>query len=90
MIWTDLLIYIPDGKSVAVFVYFQGGLIVSDNDMENRYEQTMLMLSTMKSFGYKGYDHIVIHGTHCSYCAECDADGNSVLTKMIFDFVDNE
>ena len=38
--------------------------IVSDNDMTNRYEQTMLVLSTLSHFGYKNYDHVVMHGGH--------------------------
>ncbi len=44
--------------------------IVSDNDMENRYEQTMLVLSTLKHFGLDGtVTHTVMHGTHCAYCS---------------------
>jgi hypothetical protein len=41
----------------------------------------------LKSFGYSDFDNIVLHGTHCSYCAECDENGDSVLAKMIYDFV---
>ena len=43
--------------------------VVSDNDMENRYEQTQLVLSTLKHFRYdmsKVYLKIM-HGTHCHY-----------------------
>lgn len=62
--------------------------IVSDNDMENRYEQTMLVLSTMKHFGYTGYDHKVMHGKHCHYCRTVDGkDGG--LGKMVLDFIKN-
>ena len=62
--------------------------VVSDNDMKNRYEQTMLMLSTLDHFGYKGFDHVVMHGTHCHYCEKCDQNGDGVLGKMIFDFIE--
>ena len=61
--------------------------IVSDNDMKSRYEQTMLMLSTLDRFGYKGFDHVVMHGTHCHYCEKCDENGDGVLGKMVFDFI---
>jgi acetyl esterase/lipase len=61
--------------------------VVSDNDMKSRYEQTMLMLSTLSHFGYGNYDHVVMHGKHCEYCRKIDENGESVLAKMIFDFV---
>ena len=60
--------------------------IVSDNDMENRYEQTMLMLSTLKHFGYSNYDCVVRSGTHCKYVKAIDEDGQSSFGKMICDF----
>ena len=62
--------------------------IVSDNDMQNRYEQTMLVLSTMKHFGYTRFDHVVMHGTHTHYCYPCDGkDGG--LGKLVLDFIEN-
>ncbi|MBQ4101615.1 MAG: alpha/beta hydrolase [Oscillospiraceae bacterium] len=61
--------------------------VVSDNDMKNRYEQTMLMLSTLSHFGYQNFDHIVMHGKHCEYCGKIDNDGESVFGQMIYDFV---
>jgi len=62
-------------------------VIVSDNDMPNRYEQTMLLLSTLSHFGYEGYDSIVMHGTHCEYCYKFDENGDSILGKMIYEFI---
>ena len=61
--------------------------VVSDNDMKNRYEQTMLMLSTLSHFGYQNFDHIVMHGKHCEYCGKIDNSGESVFGQMIYDFV---
>lgn len=61
--------------------------IVSDNDMKNRYEQTMLMLSTLSHFGYKNYDHIVMHGKHCEYCSKINEKGEGILGQMIYDFI---
>lgn len=62
--------------------------IVSDNDMVNRYEQTMLVLSTLSHFGYENYDHIVMHGRHCEYCGKVDENGESVFGQMIWDFIE--
>ena len=62
--------------------------IVSDNDMENRYEQTMLMLSTLKHFEYD-QDKIklkVMHGSHCRYVWEKDENQDSVLGKIVYEF----
>lgn len=61
--------------------------VVSDNDMKGRYEQTMLMLSTLSHFEYQNYDHVVMHGKHCEYCHKLDENGDSVLGRMIADFI---
>jgi acetyl esterase/lipase len=62
--------------------------IVSDNDMKGRYEQTMLMLSTLSHFGYEGFDHVVMHGKHCEYCKKYDENGESILGRLIYDFIE--
>lgn len=62
--------------------------IVSDNDMQNRYEQTMLTLSTLRHFGYTDFDHVVMKGSHCAYCGEVDEAGDVILAKMIFEFIE--
>ena len=63
-------------------------MIVADGDMENRYEQTMLLLGALDAFGYQGYDHIVMHGGHCEYCGKRDDAGKSIFGQMIADFVE--
>ena len=64
--------------------------IVSDNDMQNRYEQTILTISTLKHFEHEDNVHLkVMNGTHCSYIKETDNNGDSVLGKIIFEFIDN-
>ena len=63
--------------------------IVSDNDMQNRYEQTMLILSTLKHFGH-GEDVVSLkemHGGHCEYVGKRNADGVSVLGKIVENFI---
>ena len=62
--------------------------LVSDHDMECRYEQTMLLLATLKHFGYEHYDHIVMNGTHCAYCHRYDENGISEVGQMILDFIE--
>ncbi len=58
--------------------------IVSDNDMANRYEQTQLVLSTMKHFGYdeNKIEYRLMHGTHCHYVR------TEVFAKMICEFLE--
>ncbi len=62
--------------------------IVSDNDIKSRYEQTMLVMSTLSHFGHEKFDHIVMHGGHCQYCREQDESGNGILGKMVYDFIE--
>lgn len=64
-------------------------IIVSDNDMENRYEQTMLLVSTLKHFGHadKVDLRLMENSTHCSYVDKFDEDGNSVFADMIYEFI---
>lgn len=59
--------------------------IVSDNDKKNRYEQTQLMLSTLKHFEYdeKKIYYRLMHGTHCHYSRTIE------FGKMICEFIKN-
>ena len=63
--------------------------IVSDNDMENRYEQTMLVISTLKHFGHSG-DKVklkVMNGTHCKYVRTADENGVNVFAKLSAEYI---
>lgn len=67
-------------------VYPRMLVIVADNDMENRYEQTMLLISTLKHFGYaESVELKVMHGTHTSYGK--DENGDSHFYKLICQFI---
>ena len=48
--------------------------IAADNDMENRLEQTNLLLSTLRHFRYdeSQYALSILHATHCSYVSPKD------------------
>ncbi len=63
--------------------------IVSDNDMENRPEQTTLTLSTLKHFRYNmdTVKLITMHGGHCAYDGAYDENGDSIFGKMIYEFM---
>lgn len=64
--------------------------IVSDSDMENRYEQTMLVLSTLRHFGHteeNGIYYKEMHGTHCDYVYKLDEDGEGILGKTVAEFI---
>lgn len=63
--------------------------IVSDNDMENRYEQTMLLISTMKHFRYdmNKVKLKLMHGSHCEYVGLKDKLGVSVFGRICGDFI---
>ncbi len=60
--------------------------IVSDNDMQNRYEQTLLMLSTLGHFGFRQADHVLMHGGHCAYIGSKDGE-ESLFGRMIEEFM---
>lgn len=63
-------------------------IIVSDNDMINRYEQTMLLVSTLKHFGHA--DSVILkkmNGTHCAYVNASDENGTSIFGKLVVDFI---
>ena len=62
--------------------------IVSDDDIPGRYEQIMLVLSTLKHFGYTGFDYKLMHGTHCHYC-DIVSPVKGILGEMILDFIKN-
>lgn len=62
--------------------------VVSDNDMAGRYEQTMLMLSALSHFGYQKFDHTVMHGNHCEYCTKADENGDGIMGKIVYDFIE--
>lgn len=62
--------------------------IVSDQDMENRYEQTMLFLSTLKHFGHtETVECKVMNGRHCAYIRAKDENGNSVFGQLVLDWI---
>ena len=63
-------------------------VIVSDRDMKNRYEQTMLLMSTLKHFGLNANAKLqVMQSTHCAYVGKVDENGTSIFGKLVSDFI---
>ena len=67
-------------------------IIVADNDMKNRYEQTMLIMSTLRNFNYdmsKITLEVMENCTHTSYWGKKKEDGRGLCADMICDFIDS-
>lgn len=66
-------------------------IIVSDNDIENRFEETELLLGTLKRFGYdmKKLTYTKTHGTHVWYIQKSDKNGNNEFAKLIIPFIES-
>ncbi len=64
-------------------------IIVSDNDMKNRYEQTQLLISTLKHFGHgdKVDYRLVENSSHCAYLKKDDEDGMNLFAKMVCEYI---
>lgn len=58
-------------------------------DITSCYEQTMLVLSTLKHLGYdmSKVSHQVVPGGHCKYVTASDEAGESVFGKLVYDFL---
>lgn len=61
--------------------------IVSDEDMQNRLEQTQLMISTLRHFGHE-VPLKICHGKHVQYVKEVNEDGSSPFAQMVLDFIE--
>lgn len=91
---TDSKRVIVDERAPLYFVGLEENyspmlFLVADDDMKSRYEQTMLMLSTLKHFGYdeSKIKYQLMHGTHCAHCSAKEKDGTSVFGKVIYNFI---
>ncbi|MBR5528286.1 MAG: alpha/beta hydrolase [Clostridia bacterium] len=77
-------LYHVNGEDIYPPMHF----VVSDNDIKNRYEQTMLMLSVLRNFGHgEKVTHTIMHGKHCQYVREQNENGENKLALMVADFI---
>lgn len=65
--------------------------LVSDHDMENRLEQTHLVLSTLRHFGYdlSNIKMEIRSGTHTEYCEKRTPSGESLYGEIIYHFIED-
>ena len=61
--------------------------LIADNDIASRYEQTMLVLSTLKHFGYdqSKIDLKVMHGNHTKYGV--NEKGESIFGVTVYEYI---
>lgn len=78
------LYHIGTAKRLAPMLF-----IVSDNDMENRLEQTTLVLSTLKHFRYdeSRIQLKVMHGGHCHYVVIPKEDGTNAFADIVQEYI---
>jgi dipeptidyl aminopeptidase/acylaminoacyl peptidase len=77
------LFYIGQEESYSPMLF-----VVSDKDMKNRYEQTMLTLSTLKHFGFEDVTTLrVMEGKHCAYVERIDPDGTSAFAQIVLSYL---
>lgn len=64
-------------------------IIVSDNDMTGRLEQTEALIKKLSECGYNMSDltYIITHGTHVWYVTATDGDGKNEFAKLILPFI---
>ena len=64
-------------------------IIVSDNDMTNRLEQTELVMSTLKHFEYdmSKIKYKIMNSTHCAYLNKCDENGKNLFANLVIEFI---
>lgn len=64
-------------------------IIVSDDDIKLRYEQTQLLVATLNYFGYGDLVELrEMNGKHCAYVSAIDEEGRSVFGRLVIDFIE--
>ena len=77
--------HITDGR-----VYPPMQIFVSDNDIPGRYEQTLLLVHTLKHFGCKDDDvefYYMKGYSHCQYLVEMQPDGTNLFSDKAYEFI---
>lgn len=65
-------------------------ILNAERDMENRREQTMLLMGVMKTFGYdmSKVTYVLMEDCgHCEYCSKRGADGEVIVNPILADFI---
>lgn len=63
--------------------------VVSDNDMQNRLEQTMLTVSTLKHYGHEApqVQLLLLEGKHCAQDWTKDETGVNKFGRIVVDYI---
>lgn len=66
-------------------------IIVSDNDIENRLEQTELLIGAIRSFGYdmRKVCYTKTHSTHVGYLKRLNESGDNEFAELIMPFINS-
>ena len=65
--------------------------VVSDQDMKCRYEQTMLMIETLRHFDHGEQISLrVMSGRHCAYLRQTDENGKNLFGSIVSSYILNE
>ena len=63
-------------------------IIVSNNDIQNRYEQTLLLVSTLKHFGHTENVQLkIMNGSHCEYVFTVDENGENIFGQLVRQYI---
>ena len=64
-------------------------VIVSDNDMTNRLEQTNLLMSTLKHLKCDENASFMLmeNSTHCSYVNKQDENGRYIFADIVYNYI---
>lgn len=61
-------------------------IIVSDDDLPCRLEQTYMFTKALSQFNI-GYELKVMHSSHCKYVNKQDENGNWIFSDLVSDFI---
>ena len=63
-------------------------VVVSDDDIENRYMQNMLLVSTLKAYGHEDKVKLkVMEGKHVRYVFENDENGINLFGRLVHAYI---
>jgi len=82
---TAPLFFVEGGRN---YPYME--IVVSDDDMGSRYEQTLLLAAALEQFGHKNvFLNIRENSTHCRYLGLKNEEGGWLFADMVYEFIAN-
>lgn len=64
-------------------------ILVADDDMKNRYEQTLLLMDTLRWNGHENFEFHCLRASHCGYDNRLDENGESIFGGFILKLINN-